>query len=63
MAARLGKVIYWTACGLVAVWALGSVFGFPRSVDDWPYHISVVIVGATVIWAVGRAALYVLAGE
>ena len=60
MTARLGKVIYWTACGLVPLWIIGSVFGLEVSADVWP---SVAISGAILIWAIGRAALYVLSGK
>ena len=63
MAARLGTLTYWTAWGIVPFWVFGSVLDFPRPVHDWPYHISVVIAGTALIWAIGRAALFVLAGK
>jgi len=63
MPARLGKVIYWIACGLAPIWMVGSAFSLPWPVHDWPLGISEVIAGALLIWGIGRAALYILSGE
>lgn len=62
MAARLGKVLYWTACGLAPLWTVGDLLS-PQNEPDWLYHISAAVVGGLLIWGVGRAILYILAGK
>ncbi len=65
MAARLGLVLYWTACALAAVVFLSlSIVGFGAA--DWSSTVVVFLfaaVAAGLIWAVGRAAFYILAGK
>ena len=63
MLGRLGNVIYWTATGIaiivVALIAYGAVFGTGQA--DPALQVSVII-GAGMIWLVGLAVRYVLAG-
>jgi hypothetical protein len=62
MLARFGNVIYWTACGL----ALLLLVGYFRT---WPgqtpfYHNEIVLlIGAVVVWLIGRAIKYVFSGR
>lgn len=67
MAARLGQVIYWFACGAALIWGTGAV---AVGLMDWhgpaPPMAGVAFVGATgaaFFWLIGRAFLYVLAGR
>lgn len=67
MAARLGRVIYWTGCGMavIAVLLAGIVFfswRMPPPVEAIEWIIRY-LAAAVVFWLVGRAARYVLAGE
>lgn len=65
MIERLGRVLYWVACGvavlslLLAAWSTFAAFYFGEG--------GFVAVGAAVfalaIWLVGRAILYVLAAK
>jgi len=62
MAARLGNVIYWTACIGAVAWAiLVLVLTANLAHPDWTIYAPIAIVGAVVIWSFGRAARYVLA--
>jgi hypothetical protein len=66
MVARLGRVIYWTACGAALLWgSIGILFGAfaPNARGFEAFIIAVAVIGAALIWGVSRAALYVLAGE
>jgi hypothetical protein len=64
MAARLANAIYSTACIAAVLWAL-VVFaiGTVQTHPDWTISTPIAIVGAVVIWIIGRAARYVLAGR
>ena len=62
MASRLGNVIYWTACGLALLWAVGAAASM-TSLHYWIHGTSIAIAGAAMIWGIGRAALYVLGGK
>jgi len=65
MAARLGQVLYWAACGLALltfgfVAYLILIVGVPH--EDWPV-IGIISAMGVVVWLIGRAFLYVLAGR
>lgn len=62
MAARLGQVFYWAGCVVAAVILL---LGLPTIFNpDGPgFPILSALVVAFVIWLIGRACLYVLAGR
>jgi hypothetical protein len=62
MAARFGEVVYWTACGLAAVFMIVGIVVFAH---DGELAAGVVggITFALPIWLAGRACLYVLAGR
>jgi hypothetical protein len=64
MAARLANAIYSTACIAAVLWAL-FVFaiGATQTHPDWTVSTPIAIVGAVVIWIIGLAARYVLAGR
>jgi hypothetical protein len=67
MAVRLGHVLYWAGCGLaVLVLSFGALLYFGMCGGDnclYPYVAFVAIPVAGASWLVGRAALYILAGE
>jgi hypothetical protein len=69
MLARLGNVFYWMGCGLaVLAWVIAILMiygdyahlGPPRS--DFYFVLGLAAVTSIVIWLLGRAARYVLAG-
>jgi hypothetical protein len=62
MLARLGNVFYWMGCELAALaWVSDYAhLGPPRS--DFYFVLGLAAVTSIVIWLVGRAAGYVLAG-
>jgi hypothetical protein len=64
MAVRLAKTIYWAACIAAVLWA-AFVFaiGAAQTHPDWTISAPIAIAGAFVIWIIGRAARYVLAGQ
>jgi hypothetical protein len=64
MAARLANAIYSAACIAAVLWAL-FVFaiGAVQTHPNWTISTPIAIVGAVVIWIIGRAARYVLAGR
>jgi hypothetical protein len=55
MAARLGNILYWTACAAAVIWAL-FIFAAtaPLERPDWTIGTPVVIAGSFVIWGIGR---------
>jgi hypothetical protein len=64
MTDRLTNAIYWTAYIAAALWAL-FVFaiGAAQTHPDWTISTPIAIVGAIIIWIIGRAARYVLEGR
>jgi hypothetical protein len=64
MAPRLANKLYWTACVLAALWAL-FVFAIDAKQlhPNWTISTPIATGGAFVIWIIGRAARYVLAGK
>ena len=68
MAPRLGRVIYWTACGLAALVVLAVIAVLIPALIEGK-NIDGALVGgvilrlviALLIWLAGRACLYVLA--
>jgi hypothetical protein len=64
MAARFGRVLYWTATAAAIIAAAGLIF---TGMADKSASTAWVLVAAAlvsgVIWGAGRAARYVLAGE
>jgi hypothetical protein len=61
MTARLTNAIYSTACIAAVLWAL-LVFavGALQAHPDWTISTPIALVGAVVIWIIGRAARYLL---
>ena len=61
MAARLGNVLYWTACGLAVLLLVAAaatvLFGTGR---DAPFIAAIEAVAAVVIWGIGLAIRYIL---
>jgi hypothetical protein len=68
MAARLGNVLYWTGCilaGLIVVLGLTIHFAVdPASAAGRSPEIVIAatLVAAAIVWLVGRALRYILAG-
>ncbi len=68
MRARLGKILYWTACGIAAfILVVTAFFLFgaiylerTKELDAW-LHASSLALLAVLVWLVGRAIRYVLA--
>jgi hypothetical protein len=61
--ARLANAIYWASCIAAMLWAV-FVFamGAVQTHPNWTISTPIAIVGAVVIWIIGRAIRYVLAG-
>jgi hypothetical protein len=61
MIARLGNVLYWAACGVAALLgALGAYEFFVHK--DSAAMIGLALFGL-IVWLVGRACQYILAGK
>ena len=61
MAARLGDVVYRTACAVAVVWAAFIlVLTATLPLPDWTIATPIAAGGAVLIWSIGRAARYVL---
>jgi hypothetical protein len=70
MVARLGRVFFWGASGIAALAAAWALYGFSfvlthGSTDPIATELYAAkwAVGASAVWLVGRAGLYVLANE
>jgi hypothetical protein len=72
MLARIGMVLYWVATGIAALLAVGTVaamvmgaFGLVKYYKDWEdvFLESFVFIPALLIWLIGRACRYFLAGK
>jgi hypothetical protein len=62
MFARLVDVIYWGCCVLAALWLAYCLLSITS--DGYPTRVLLIgFVGAALIWLVGRAIRYVLAGK
>ncbi len=65
MLARLGIAIYWLCCLLAAIIAgLGVAAWYDRfsTVSNGPIVIFFFAAAAAIVWGIGRAVRYVLAG-
>jgi hypothetical protein len=61
MAARLGDLLYRTACIVAVVWAAFIlVFAATLSPPDWTIATPVAAAGAALIWGIGRVVRFVL---
>jgi len=61
MAARLGDVLYRTACIIAVLWvAFVLIVTATLSLPDWTIATPIAAAGAILIWIIGRAARYVL---
>jgi hypothetical protein len=59
MAARLGDLLYRTACMVAVVWAAFIlVFAATLTLPDWTIATPIAAVGAAIIWGIGRAARF-----
>jgi hypothetical protein len=64
MAARLGNVLYRTACLLAVLWVAFILFiTATLTVPDWTIATPIAAAGALIIWTIGWAVRYVLAGR
>ena len=61
MAARLGNVLYWTACGIAALLLLmAAATAIMGSGADIEFFIAFEVAAAAGVWLLGRAIRYVL---
>ncbi len=60
MGARLGQVLYWVGSIMAGLLALAGVFVLFGSK---PLMSLLFLIPAAIVWGIGRAMLYVLAGE
>jgi hypothetical protein len=64
MAARLGNVLYRMACAIAVLWVAFILFITAKlSIADWTIATPVAGAGALIIWTIGWAVRYVLAGR
>ena len=67
MLARLGNVLYWTGCllGILLVAAAVAFYSLAkRGTPEELLFISALLIGlGVVVWLIGRACRYVLAGR
>jgi len=64
VAARLGQVLYWGASALAVVAALTGLWAAGTVQGAYAYGQAMLAVAiAALIWLLGRAVLYVLAGK
>jgi hypothetical protein len=64
MAARLGEVLYWGASVIAGLLMIGAAFAMVFGMgDDRFLMVGFVTVFAIIVWLVGRACRYVLAGR
>jgi hypothetical protein len=67
--ARLGNVLYWTACALAFCWFVLSMLAVVPSPSgrwpsgEWGLGLGIGLVGGLIIWLIGRAIRYFLAGR
>jgi hypothetical protein len=61
---RFGYALYWSACALAVGWLpLLLLVTYAEPQRDWSFAWAAGLIGAAVIWVVGRALRYVLAGH
>ena len=59
--ARLGDVLYRTACAVAALWAtFVFIVTATLALPDWTIATPIAGIGASIIWSIGRATRYVL---
>jgi len=64
MLARLGNVLYWGGCVLAALVLLSGLLLFEgMSASDTAFYAALTLIASALVWLVGRAAKYVLAGN
>jgi hypothetical protein len=70
MVGRLGNVIYWACSGIAVLVIIAAawiaIFVILRDSPDAPwgyFDMALVALGGLVLWLIGRAAKYVLAGR
>ena len=61
MGSRLGNVIYRVACIAAVLWAVFILIATSNLAHpDWTISTPIALVGAVVVWGLGRAARHVL---
>jgi hypothetical protein len=64
MIGRLGNVLYWAASAIAVLIVLGTILAVANSDNPARYFGAAMgLAAAVVVWLVGRATLYVLAGR
>ena len=62
MLARLGDVLYWAGC-LLAVLLVAAAIAYYNFEDIKLFELLILIGLAVIVWMIGRACRYVLAGR
>jgi hypothetical protein len=62
MLARLGDVLYWAGC-LLAVLLVAAAIAYYNFGDIKLFELLILIGLAVIVWMIGRACRYVLAGR
>jgi hypothetical protein len=63
-ARRLGYALYWSACALAVGWLpLMLLVTYAEPQRDWLFAWTAGLIGAPLLWIVGWALRYVLAGH
>jgi hypothetical protein len=61
--ACFGNWLYWASCGTALPWVFFVLFVSANVAHpDWTIFAPVAIIGASIIWIVGRAVRYLLRG-
>jgi hypothetical protein len=64
MTRRLGNVIYWGCSGLAAIIVLIGAYGARTIGGDYDFWtLGGALVAAAIVWLIGKASRYVLAGN
>jgi hypothetical protein len=64
MAARVGDIVYRTACILAVLWVAFVLFVTAKlPIPDWTIATPLAGAGALIIWTIGWAVRYVLTGR
>ena len=63
MAARLGNVIYWAACGIATLGLLLTTYVAIGAAEGSAFWATVYGASAVGVWLLGRAARYILSAR
>jgi hypothetical protein len=63
MLARLGDVLYWVFYGAAALWTVACLYRLLRPDQQLMTTLALAAAGGILLWGLGRAFRYVLAGK